>query len=319
MSSSGKGDGELPNDKQEAKWMYLAREVGVTVGSYPIEYAKVLIQIGFEPMAPTPSTTMFGKPALALPGVFKYIGYMKRQVGFLGLYQGLPSRLCGRFTSNYVFGKVSASISIPEVDGGKLSDEEQLQVFIKATLRDSVARSAAVVASHPFQVITIRTMAQFIGSEITYNGPFSAIKEIWNRGGIFGFFSGIVPRLVGELLTLWIASSLCFVLNTYFVTDKKMQQFSNMTAGFIATSTTYSYSLVSNIMCVTNSGLAAGYPPHMPVYTDWTQCWRHLRSENQLKRGSSLFWRYYTGPQVLVRGQPQAVTISSFEPPKRYA
>jgi carrier protein len=306
-------------DGKEAPWVYVAKEVGVAIGSHPIEYAKVLIQIGYEPIAPVQTTTCFGKPALALPGILKYMGYMKRQVGFLGLYNGLPSRLCGRFTSNYVFARVSTTITIPTMNAGDINDEEQVQYFIKTTLRDSVARTAAVVASHPFQVITIRTMAQFIGGEIVYNGPLSAFKEIWKREGISGFFSGIVPRLLGELLTLWLASSFCFIINTYFVKDKQMQPYWNLAVGFIATSTTYSYSLVSNIMCVTDSGLAAGYPPHMPVYTNWTQCWRHLRAENQLKRGSSLFWRYYTGPQVLIRGQPQAVSVSSFKPPTRYA
>ena len=51
-------------------------------------------------------------------------------------------------------------------------------------------------------------------------------------------------------------------------------------------------------MVVSRSGLAAGYPPFMPMYISWTDCFSHLKSQNQLKRGSSLFFRYYTGPQV---------------------
>ena len=51
-------------------------------------------------------------------------------------------------------------------------------------------------------------------------------------------------------------------------------------------------------MAVSRSGLAAGYPPFMPLYMGWTDCFAHLRSQKQLKRGSSLLFRYYTGPQV---------------------
>ena len=51
-------------------------------------------------------------------------------------------------------------------------------------------------------------------------------------------------------------------------------------------------------MVVSRSGLAAGYPPFMPMYISWTDCFSHLKSQTQLKRGSSLFFRYYTGPQV---------------------
>ncbi|QQP32498.1 Mitochondrial carrier -like protein 2, partial [Caligus rogercresseyi] len=51
--------------------------------------------------------------------------------------------------------------------------------------------------------------------------------------------------------------------------------------------------VVSNTMAVSGSGLFAGYPPNMPLYCSWLDCWNHLRSLGQLKRGSSLFFRYY--------------------------
>ena len=56
--------------------------------------------------------------------------------------------------------------------------------------------------------------------------------------------------------------------------------------------------VTASCMAVSRSGLAAGYPPKMPLYTSWWDCFKHLKSQGQLKRGSSLFFRYYTGPQV---------------------
>ncbi len=55
------------------------------------------------------------------------------------------------------------------------------------------------------------------------------------------------------------------------------------------------------------SGLAAGYPPHMPLYQNWNECFRHLSRTGQLKRGSAMFFRYYTGPQVVVGDRVMAI------------
>lgn len=56
-------------------------------------------------------------------------------------------------------------------------------------------------------------------------------------------------------------------------------------------------------MAVTNSGLLAGSPPQMPFYNSWIDCWTDLSKQNQIKRGSSLLVRYYTGPQVFIGGR----------------
>lgn len=61
-------------------------------------------------------------------------------------------------------------------------------------------------------------------------------------------------------------------------------------------------------MAVTNSGLVAGSPSFMPHYNTWMHCWSDLSKQNQLKRGSSLFVRYYTGPQVVIGGKAHLLT-----------
>ena len=86
-------------------------------------------------------------------------------------------------------------------------------------------------------------------------------------------------------------------------------------AGFLASSIFYPMTVVSTTVSVSRSGLAAGYPPHMPFYRSWTDCFRHLKQENALKRGSSLLFRYYTGPQVIVGDRVIAVNQSMFKRP----
>jgi carrier protein len=59
-----------------------------------------------------------------------------------------------------------------------------------------------------------------------YSGIFSSIKEIFHENGILGFFSGVVPRILGEVTSLFIASSLTFVVNSYLVDDQELKKFS---------------------------------------------------------------------------------------------
>lgn len=60
---------------------------------------------------------------------------------------------------------------------------------------------------------------------ICYSGIFSSIIEIFRENGILGFFSGIVPRILGEIASTVIASSLTFIVNSYLVNDNDLKKF----------------------------------------------------------------------------------------------
>jgi carrier protein len=66
------------------------------------------------------------------------------------------------------------------------------------------------------------------------SGIFSSIKEIFHENGILGFFNGVVPRMLGEVASIFIASSLTFVVNCYLVDDQELKKFS---AAFMTVST----------------------------------------------------------------------------------
>ncbi len=48
-----------------------AAKVLMAAATHPVDYAKTLIQIGHEPVPPRQAKTMLGRPALALPSVFR--------------------------------------------------------------------------------------------------------------------------------------------------------------------------------------------------------------------------------------------------------
>lgn len=290
----------------ESTWSGLVLRAVVGSLSHPIEYAKVLIQIGHEPVPPHATKTLFGRPALALPNVFQYIAYIKRVDGFVGCYRGLGPKLCASTISSITYQKLyvkTAEEGIDAAEDDETAEERRDRIFVRDLSRDVVCRTAAIVASQPFTVIAVRMMAQFVGGENKYCGIFSSIREIFHENGILGFFSGIVPRILGEITSAIIASTLTFIINSYLVNDKDLKKFTAASMAFIAGTITYPFQVVSNCMAVNNSGLIAGMPPHMPVYTSWIHCWSHLSQTNQLKRGSSLLIRYYTGTYIFTEGK----------------
>ncbi|KAF5306049.1 hypothetical protein FQR65_LT18614 [Abscondita terminalis] len=102
-------------------WSNYAARIIISTASHPLEYAKVLIQIGYEPIAPIPTTTLFGKPALKLPNIFEYVKYIKSVDGFSGCYRGLFPKVCGNLASAIATQKV-----IEHIERDKEENEEDL-------------------------------------------------------------------------------------------------------------------------------------------------------------------------------------------------
>nr|CAD7395344.1 unnamed protein product [Timema poppensis] len=184
--------------------------------------------------------------------------------------------------------------------------------FARTLTNDIAAQAAAIIASQPFNVIAVRMMAQFVGAEKIYSGVLSSIGHIYHEEGLLGFFSGLMPRLLGELVALVISSTITYFINSYIISDRELHTYTMATSRFFASAITYPFHVVANCMIVNNTKLLAGSPPHMALYESWTDCWSHLSRTNQLKRGSSMLWRYYTGPQVVIQGRAMPVNTDSF-------
>ncbi|MCL4120194.1 UNVERIFIED_CONTAM: hypothetical protein GTU68_066140 [Idotea baltica] len=195
--------------------------------------------------------------------------------------------------------------------------EQKTQVFLQNTLRDTAGRVAATAASQPFHVIAIRCMAEFIGEDGQYTGVLASIGVIYREEGVRGFFSGFVPRLLCDLGALWLANTVIYVVNNYIVEDKDIKSYISASVRFMAAAVTYPLQVVANCMAVSGSGLIGCTPPLMPLYYNWYDCYKHLRQVKGLKRGSSLLWRAYTGPTLMVGGGPAFPSQSMFRDPSK--
>uniref|UniRef100_A0A3Q3AKM5 Mitochondrial carrier homolog 2 n=1 Tax=Kryptolebias marmoratus TaxID=37003 RepID=A0A3Q3AKM5_KRYMA len=263
---------------------------GLTIISHPLMYIKVLIQVGHEPLAPTLGRNLFGKPVHQLPGLFAYAKHIIKIDGKVGLFNGLSSRLCAGAVGTVVHSKV---VQVGLSKSGAHNIRVCVCVSFPQTTKEMIARSCATIVTHPFHVITLRCMVQFIGRETKYSGVFDSIITVYREEGILGFFAGLIPRLLGDILSLWICNLLAHVINTHVIDDsvRHLLSYIQPRSTFIASMLTYPFVLVSNLMAVNNCGLAGGLPPYASVYPTWVDCWRHLSKEGNMSRGNSLFFR----------------------------
>ncbi|KAG7473637.1 hypothetical protein MATL_G00097910 [Megalops atlanticus] len=272
---------------------------GLTVLSHPLMYIKVLIQVGHEPLPPTIGRNIFGRQVYQLPGLFAYAKHITKIDGKSGLFNGLAPRLCAGTIGTVVHSKVLQRCQKggrDEETGSSEKAEGSLQNVVNETTKEMIARSCATIVTHPFHVITLRCMVQFIGRETKYCGVIDSIVTIYKEEGILGFFAGLIPRLLGDVLSLWICNMLAHLINTYAIDDTmnhmgEIKNCSQAVTGFFASMLTYPFVLVSNLMAVNNCGLAGGLPPYASVYPTWVDCWRHLSQEGNMSRGNSLFFR----------------------------
>jgi len=294
---NGSGDGPKDEPLVPAKYHGILLKAGLSTLTHPMDNAKLLIQIGYEPIAPRPKKTMFGRPALQLPSVFAYMGHIRRRDGYLALYRGWAPKMATLGLSAVVSQKMAQFWPPPKP---KDADNPTPEELVEATTRQAAEKMACLIVTHPLHVCTVRAMAQFVGREEKYDGLFGAIIAIYREDGILGYYAGFIPRALGELATIGLTAAAGYVINEYVLPDKSLRMYTDYISNFFASSLCYPFQVVGNCMAVTHSGLAASYPPHMPLYQNWVDCWTHLSKQKQLKRGSSLLFRYYTGPQVIV-------------------
>lgn len=232
--------------------------------------------------------------------MFAYAKHIIKIDGKAGLFKGLGPRLCAGTIGTVVHSKVvtkcheNDNIRLP--GGPQKAPAGSLEHVVNETTKEMIARSCATIVTHPFHVITLRCMVQFIGRETKYSGIFDSVVTIYREEGILGFFAGMIPRLLGDVLSLWICNMLAHFINTYAIDDSmshpgEMKNCSQAVTGFFASMLTYPFVLVSNLMAVNNCGLAGGLPPYASVYPTWVDCWRHLSREGNMSRGNSLFFR----------------------------
>lgn len=286
----------------------------IAVVAHPFDLTKTLIQLGYEPLPPRPVVTLFRTTKLAYPSVFGYLTYIRQQDGFTGMFRGLRYKMLYTLVNGFVYVNLTEYIKHYETehgdsaaDGelveGSSSSRSQRRLTIKdlfdQLMRETFTKFITLSISYPIQLLVVRSYAQFVGHEQVYDSLGSAITDVYNQGGLLGFYAGFVPKFCGDVIILWTSHGLIFLVKRFIDGDSGVQGYLAATINFVVASIMYPFSLVSTVMAVNgpeaSTLMASTLTPDFNH--DWSEAWRHLSGLGQIKRGSSLLWRYHTPNQ----------------------
>lgn len=268
---------------------------------HPLAYARVLMQIGYEPINPVHGRTILGKEAHFYPNIFRYLKFIYNRDGFLGLYRGFGCSLASKMICWYATTKVDEILGPVDPVVPDEKTKATWNTCIKKTLREVRCQSFGILVSHPFHVMAVRCMSQFIGGETDYSSYNISqnFHEIIRNEGVGGFFTGLLPRWLLEIMTIVISNVLIHMMKSQLPNQSEMVPLYEYMAALFAQTATYPLSVVTTVSAINRSGLQAAMINQTPLYANWQDAYRHLGKLDQLKRGSSFFNRVASGPVVI--------------------
>ncbi|EDX02344.1 mitochondrial carrier homolog 2 [Drosophila yakuba] len=274
--------------------------VGYNALLYPYEMAKVLIQLGHEPLQARPfQLRLFQRrPRLFLPSVHRYVQHIQQMDGFTGIYRGLTARLAASIVDYLLGDLLLAVLHFAPYKRGPRQGLGLKELCWNLT-RDSVRLATAVAISHPFYVVMVRQIAQFVGRERVYEGLLGSLMAVAQQQGCAGLFAGMVPRLLGEWSVLVVTSALSHLCRRLLPMSHTQQQYNAVVIQMLASLVVYPLEVTSACMAGAGAPLAACEPPNMPLYNHWVDCLTDLYARGGQNRGAVLFWRSVPRIQLL--------------------
>ena len=287
---------------------------------HPVRLVHVLIQLGHEPVPPQRRySLLFQRYMFYWPGVIGYAKAIANKDGWRELYRGVSGSLVVEIasiaTSSLLSPVVKRAVSyipltVVNSNGDTPDNEDNVQTTRAALVRgvrifahQLLLRSSVTIIIQPFYTIAIRMIAQHVGKETIYNSVWSSFHEIYSREGLAGFYKGLVPALLGGVLstvihvTLWVGLELTANMVSQNWAKSLLRNIVRpFMVSYIPRSYSYPFELMRAVMAVNDSGLVVGRPPHIPTFSGWRDCFWHLKSERVLYRGSVFYLPRYASP-----------------------
>ena len=284
---------------------------------YPARFVTVLIQLGHEPVPPERRySIIFRRHMYYWPGFFGYARAVVKQDGWLELYRGVTGNLAAEITAivahtlispvvKAMVGKIPLSV-VPS-NGDTPDNEDNIETTrailvrgVRLFCNQLLIRSAVTVICQPLYTVNIRMIAQHVGKETIYDTVWGSFREIYNREGVAGFYKGVIPALLGGVLstvmqvTLWVTFELVAKMIVQDVGKTMIRSvFRPFFTSYIPRSYAYPFELMRAVMAANDSGLRIGMEPHIPRFGSWTDCYRHLKAQHVMYRGSVFFLPRY--------------------------
>ena len=106
------------------------------------------------------------------------VNYIRSVDGLTGLYRGLVPSLLRRVTMTTVAMKLRNRVPKPIPEEGEIHEistpagakslPKGFRYYFKVFWWDYICQAGGLIAAHPFRVIAVRSMAQFVGREAVY-------------------------------------------------------------------------------------------------------------------------------------------------------
>jgi len=262
--------------------------------THPLDYARFLVQVGHEPMAPYRYKPIFGEERLFLPNLVIYAKYIYSVDGLKGMYVGLTPKILGICIEHFSSVLISDYINVDKNQNVNIKDSD-LELWKKCainTSKEMLCTATSIMLSHPLQVVCMRMMAQFVGYEHRYTVVLQSLLLIGREEGVNGLYAGVIPRLLSGLGTVILINVAKQAFSRYLFDPSPMTlNIADFVATYIANAVTYPFNVVAACTAINNCGLAAGMPPDMPVFGNWLDCMKYLYRFDNLNRGSSTWYR----------------------------
>uniref|UniRef100_A0AC34F4B5 Mitochondrial carrier protein n=1 Tax=Panagrolaimus sp. ES5 TaxID=591445 RepID=A0AC34F4B5_9BILA len=299
----------------------LVAKTATGAATHPLTLAKTLFQLGHEPYSLSSGKLyyFFGREAYFLPNAFQYLKNLYNEAGFTTLFTGLDAAILSSITG----GAASFALELyldryfPDVGGAyqetkkeeeELTDHESFRLKLRQAIRASIFTSVGLIASRPLTVVMIREIAQLVGHETKYASVIGALYTIGYEEGPRGFFSGLVPALIAQGITIWGTFAFTYVIERALVRGlrdknedengrkaiKDARKVFNVVIPFFVNSFSYPFGVVSTLMSVSGSGLAISLLPYSPAFSHWGDLYDYLKPHGLL-RGARLFLREQKG------------------------
>ncbi|CAH8519011.1 unnamed protein product [Dicrocoelium dendriticum] len=299
----------------------------------PFRLSWTLIRLGYEPLAPIPCTSPlvllgWGSTFYVYPNIFRYVYHSIQTYGLWKVIStGVFASACMDFTSELFHRafrrrsiiwqsahdnsldaddadfldswgdnaadsfRVDAPFHAFQVES--LMEEARPLTFFRMLVEAISLKSWEMVLTQPFFVVMVRQVAALAGGETQYTWFPIAVRSVFRESGFSGFFLGLFPRLLGELISTAAYYSACRLFR-HLVFGLHRKRSNSLNVLELATycgirNCIYPLELTGCIMTVRHAKLALASEANS--FSSWRQLCSYLTRSGQSSRGWFPFLR----------------------------
>lgn len=240
--------------------MEASNQMAINVAGYPLYLARTLIQLGYEPQKPD----QYGR----LPNLFTYITIIRRDRGYAALYTGLSYHLAAVFLKKSTYDAMASA-----TNHKKETADSGVSEVVAVCIRESVLKIYSTLITYPLTTLGIGYISSVF---------FDAKETV--EFTIESLYKGLMPKLIIDITMVWV-SIISRRVTLSLVDDEVLQAIACRVPPFIIQSLMYPFNVVSTVMADNGrSGMN-------PKFISWQECFRYMKANNQLKRGSAFLFR----------------------------